>query len=102
MHPSKVARLQAQGWRVGTAAEWLGLTEVDVAMIDIRLALTDGIRARMRARKMRRARRDRGKHVKPSRASRAVPTPMEDSIRMLIELGATRKDIARIISSVAS
>jgi hypothetical protein len=100
MHPSKVARLEAQGWKVGSVAEFLDLTEVDVKMIDIRIALDDGIRARTAAGIERRAKRNRAGASRRSRSPRAS-APIEESIRTLLELGATRKDIGRMVSSIA-
>ena len=42
--PAKVRKLTAAGWRVGSAKEFLGLSEDESRLVSIRLALIDAIR----------------------------------------------------------
>ncbi|MBK8321245.1 MAG: helix-turn-helix domain-containing protein [Betaproteobacteria bacterium] len=42
--PAKARKLAAAGWRVGTAREFLGLSEDEARLVSIRLALVDAIR----------------------------------------------------------
>ena len=44
MKSTKVRKLTAAGWRVGTAREFLGLSEDEARLVSIRLALIDAIR----------------------------------------------------------
>lgn len=39
MKSAKRARLQQAGWKIGSAQEFLGLTEEEMALIEMRLAL---------------------------------------------------------------
>jgi DNA-binding XRE family transcriptional regulator len=39
MNSAKKARLQAGGWKVGTAAEFLGLSRQEAAFVEMKLAL---------------------------------------------------------------
>ena len=39
MNSAKKARLEAAGWKVGTAAEFLGLTKQEAAFVEMKLAL---------------------------------------------------------------
>jgi len=44
MDKEKRARLEAQGWKVGSAEEFLGLTPDEAAYVDLRLKLSDAVR----------------------------------------------------------
>jgi uncharacterized protein (DUF433 family) len=52
MKKSKRERLEAAGWRVGTAAEFLGLSKEEAAFVEMKLALADGVRRRRQARRL--------------------------------------------------
>jgi hypothetical protein len=45
MKQDKRKRLEAAGWRVGSAAEFLGLDEDEAAVIELKLDLADAVRA---------------------------------------------------------
>jgi hypothetical protein len=45
MKPSKVKRLRAAGWKAGTAAKFLGLSEAEAALVELKLALVAAVRA---------------------------------------------------------
>ncbi|MBL8805082.1 MAG: XRE family transcriptional regulator [Planctomycetes bacterium] len=44
MKKSKINRLRAAGWRVGSVREFLELSDEDVALIELKLAVADVIR----------------------------------------------------------
>lgn len=44
MRNEKRSRLESAGWRVGSAAEFLGLDEVEVGVVELRLALGNALR----------------------------------------------------------
>ena len=44
MNRKKKARLEAAGWKVATAAEFLGLTPEEEALVEARVALTRKVR----------------------------------------------------------
>jgi hypothetical protein len=44
MNKEKKARLEAHGWRVGSAEEFLGLTPEEAAYIELRIKLSDAVR----------------------------------------------------------
>lgn len=46
MDKTKRKRLEAAGWRVGSAEEFLGLTEEEAAFVDLKLALSTELRDR--------------------------------------------------------
>ena len=50
MKKAKRERLEAKGWKVGTVAEFLGLTPEESALIEIKLALARRLRKRRQKR----------------------------------------------------
>ena len=44
MDKEKKARLEARGWKVGTAEEFLGMTPDEAAYVEFRLKLSGGVR----------------------------------------------------------
>ncbi len=46
MRESKRKRLQAKGWKVGTAKQFLQLSDEEDAYIELRLKLAEGLKAR--------------------------------------------------------
>ena len=46
MRESKRKRLQAKGWKVGSAKEFLELSDEEDAYIELRLKLAEGLKAR--------------------------------------------------------
>ena len=44
MKNTKKARLEAAGWRVGTAADFLGLSKQEIAFVEMKLALARFLR----------------------------------------------------------
>ncbi len=44
MDEKKRARLEAQGWKVGSTEEFLGLTPEEAAYVEFRLKLRDAVR----------------------------------------------------------
>ena len=53
MDESKTAKLERAGWKLGTPKEFLGLTEEESALIEIKLALARGIKERRLFRRRR-------------------------------------------------
>jgi len=103
MDKRKLERLQAKGWRVGGAEEFLGLTPDEAAYVEVRLALSDNVR-KMRVRK--KISQVRLAKLLGSSQSRVAKIEAGDStvsldlmFRSLLVLGASKKDLAKIISS---
>ena len=46
MKQSKKALLEKRGWKVGFAQDFLGLTAEEVALVEMKLALSEGLRER--------------------------------------------------------
>jgi transcriptional regulator with XRE-family HTH domain len=105
MRDSKRKRLEAQGWRVGDAREFLGLTAEETAFIELKLRLADSLRERRL-----RGRLTQGQVAELIRSSQSRVAKMEAAdpsvsvdliIRSLFALGASKQDIAKAISRAA-
>lgn len=102
MRDRKRKRLEAKGWRVGTAKEFLGLTRDEEAYIELRLKLAEGLKERRVRRRLTQV--DLAKAVRSSQSRVAKMEAGDPSVsldlllRSLIALGASSKELAQIIS----
>ncbi len=49
MDTRKRKRLEASGWRAGDAADFLGLSAEEAALVEMQLAVSDGLHERRQA-----------------------------------------------------
>src|SRR5262245_35942307 len=103
MDKEKKTRLEARGWRVGSAEEFLDLTPEEAAYIDLRLKLSDAVRE---YRKKKRLTQAQLADLLQSSQSRVAKVEAADEsvsldlcIRSLLALGATHKDLAKVITA---
>ena len=105
MRRSKRERLEAKGWRLGTAQEFLGLSDEETAYVELRLRLANSLRLRRQKRKL--SQTDLAKLIRSSQSRVAKmeggdPTVSIDLlIRSLLALGASNRDLARTISGAS-
>lgn len=101
MKKSKRARLEARGWRVGSAAEFLELSPEEAAWVETRLALSRALRQRRLALKLtqlelaRRLKSSQSRIAKMESAHSSVAVDL--LLRALFSLGAGPKDIGRAL-----
>ena len=102
MRDAKKKRLKTRGWKVGDAKEFLALSPLEDLVVDLRMALADALRTRRLRDEMTQA---QVAGVVGSSQSRVAKMEAADSavsldllVRSLLALGATRKDLARIIA----
>ena len=106
MKTSKRKALERAGWRVGDARDFLGLSDVEATLIEVRLALATELRDRRRARKIsqavlaRRVGSSQSRVAKMEAADRSVSIDL--LMRCLLALGVTRRDIGRAIAEAGS
>jgi DNA-binding XRE family transcriptional regulator len=105
MRRSKRARLEAKGWRFGTAQEFLGLSDEETAYVELRLRLADSLRRRRQKRKL--SQTDLAKLLRSSQSRVAKMEGGDPSvsidllIRSLLALGLSNRDLARTISGAS-
>ena len=103
MDKRKRARLEARGWKVGTAAEFLELTLEEAAFVETKLALSHALRARRTEQHVSQAALAKRLGSSQSRVAKmeaADPTVSIDLLlRALYALGATPRDVAKALRS---
>ena len=102
MRESKRKRLQAKGWKVGTAREFLRLSDEESAYIELRLRLAEGLKARRIGRgltQVQLAKTVRSSQSRVAKMESGDPTVSLDLlVRSLLALGATNRELAQIIA----
>jgi DNA-binding XRE family transcriptional regulator len=102
MRKDKRERLEAAGWRVGNTSDFLGLTKEEAAFVEMKLALADSVRKRRQARRLTQtqlAKRIGSSQSRVAKMEAADPSVSLDLlIRTLLEMGASRAELARAIS----
>jgi hypothetical protein len=101
MREDKKNRLEAKGWKTGTVQDFLGLSPEESAYVELKLKLADGVRKRRVRRRLSQI--DLARLVKSSQ-SRVAKMESGDAsvsldllIRTLLTMGASERDVARII-----
>lgn len=102
MRASKKARLEAQGWEVGSAEEFLGLAPEEAAYIEMKLALGDSLKRQRLKRKMSQVELARAVKSSQSRIAKMEAGDPSVSIDLLLKsllaLGASPKQLGKTIS----
>jgi plasmid maintenance system antidote protein VapI len=101
MRASKRRQLERRGWKVGDAAEFLGLSPEEAAYIDLRRKLARGLRARRVSRKLTQTDLARAVHSSQSRVAKMESgdpsVSLDLLVRSLLALGASERDLANLI-----
>ena len=102
MRNTKRNRLQQAGWRVGSAQDFLGLTDEELALIEIRLALGRSLKERRLASGLTQqelATQVGSSQSRIAKMESADPAVSIDLlVRSLLKLGARRQELGRIIA----
>ena len=100
---SKRQKLEQNGWRVGTASDFLGLSEEESAYIEMKLALSATLREEREKKKLSQAQLAR---LIASSQSRVAKMEAADSsvsmdllVKSLLALGVARKKVARALAA---
>ncbi len=103
MDQAKRRRLEGKGWKIGGADELLGLTPEEAALVELRLALSRSVREYRRSRKLTQVGLAKLLNSSQSRVAKLEAGEASVSfdllIRSLLTMGATPKDLARIIAA---
>jgi len=99
---TKKDRLEAAGWKVGSTADFLQLSPDELAFIEMKLALARNIRTRRLRRKLTQSQLAKLINSSQSRVAKMEAADASVSldllIRVLLGLGASRKEVAHIIA----
>lgn len=106
MKKTKKDRLEAAGWRVGDAAEFLELSREEAAFVELKLALATYLRdVRVRnswtqTQVARRLGSSQSRIAKMEAADASVSLDL--LVRSLLSLGASRREVGRVIAARAA
>ena len=103
MRDAKVRRLEAKGWRVGTAKEFLGLSDEEAAYVELKLRLADSLKDRRRRQHITQVALAKALWSSQSRVARMEagdPSVTIDLlVRSLLAMGTSARELSRIIAS---
>ena len=101
MEKTKSKKLEQAGWRFGSAAEFLGLTEDEATFVELKLALSDELRSRRENQGLTQialAEKLGSSQSRVAKMEASDPTVSVDLlIRGLLATGASRREIASAI-----
>ena len=101
MDKAKRKKLESAGWRVGSAVDFLGLSEDEAAFVELKLALSEELRTRREDQGLTQGALARKLGSSQSRVAKMEASDpsvsMDLLIRGLLATGATRREIASAI-----
>lgn len=96
-------RLESAGWKVGDAREFLGLTDEETAIVELKVGLANAVRAQRSRRRLTQEQLGRLLGSSQSRIAKveaADPSVSIDlMVRALLRMGASRQEVASYISA---
>ena len=106
MRKEKKAKLANAGWKVSDAKEFLGLSDADSALVEIRVSLAKALKRRRQARKLSQTALATGIGSSQSRVAKMEagdPSVTIDLlVRSLLWTGTTNAEIGRVIAGAHS
>lgn len=103
MKESKRHKLEAAGWQIGSAADFLGLSREEESLIEMKRALASKLKSRRQQRKLTQVAvaekigSSQSRIAKMEVADKSVSLDL--LVRSLLLLGTTRQDIASAIGA---
>ena len=103
MKAAKQKKLEAKGWKVGSAADFLELSEEEAAYIELKLKLAKNlkeVRTRRHLTQKEFAKRIDSSQSRVAKMETGDPSVSLDLlIKSLLALGVTNKDIGKVITN---
>jgi len=101
MDAKKRKRLEAAGWKTGSAADFLELTAEEAALVEMRLAVSGALRVRRQRQGVTQAALAKKLHSSQSRVAKMEAADPSISLDLLLRAffatGATKRDLARVL-----
>ena len=105
MKQTKRKKLEAKGWKVGTAADFLELTPEEETFIEMKMSLSQSLKEMRKRKRMSQvafAKLIKSSQSRVAKMETGSPSVSIDLlIKSLLALGASQKDLAKAISSKA-
>ena len=106
MRNDKRERLERAGWKVGDARDFLGLSETEAALVEVRVSLARELKRRRLRKRLSQAalaRRIGSSQSRVARMEAGHPSVSLDLlIRSLFTAGSTSSNIGRVIAKAGS
>jgi DNA-binding XRE family transcriptional regulator len=103
MKPSKRKRLEAAGWRVGSATEFLDLSAEEAAYVDLKLALGQTLRRARTRRRLTQATLAKQLGSSQSRVAKMEAgdpsVSLDLQVKALLALGTDRRTLAKAVAT---
>lgn len=103
MKQTKRKNLEAKGWKVGTAADFLELTPEEEAFIEMKMSLSQSLKEMRKRKRLSQVAFAKLINSSQSRVAKmeagAASVSIDLLIKSLLTLGASQKDLAKAISS---
>ena len=103
MKSRKRAKLEAAGWAVGSVQDFLGLSDAESALIELKFSLSNALRDQRKRRHLSQAqlaKRLRSSQSRVAKMEAGDPSVSMDLLfKSLLALGASSTDLARAIRS---
>lgn len=105
MKPSKKQRLESKGYRVGSAADFLGLTREEAEFVRVKLALASFLKSKRLKKNISQV--DFAKQIQSSQSRVAKMEQGDATVSLdllfhsLLALGVTRSELAKVIGSTS-
>jgi predicted XRE-type DNA-binding protein len=102
MNSAKKKRLEANGWKVGSTAEFLNLSSEEAAYIEFKLALSKALQDLLKSKRLTQV--DLAKRIKSSQSRVAKMEAADTSVtidlmfRSLFALGASKKKVLEMLT----
>lgn len=102
MNKAKKAKLEKEGWKIGSPKGFLGLSDEEAAYIEMKLALSEKLKRERVHNRLTQAELARLTHSSQSRIAKMEAGDPSVSIDLLVKsllaLGISRKELGRSIS----
>ena len=105
MKAAKRKRLEQAGWRVGSAEDFLGLSEEEQALVEIKLALANAVKTQREKHRLSQsalATRMRSSQSRVAKIEAGDPSVSLDLlVRAVLAAGATKKELAKALTAAS-
>ena len=106
MKEEKRKRLEAKGWRLGSAQDFLALSDADAALIDFKMKLARSLKEKRIGRRLGQTQVAKLIHSSQSRVAKMEAADPSVSIDLLVRshlaLGTSNPELGRIIAGSAA
>jgi len=102
MRQSKRKALEAKGWKLGSARDFLGLTEEELALIELKISLGNAVKQQRQKKRLTQQAVAKAISSSQSRVAKMEAGDPSVSIDLLVKsmitLGASKRDVAKAIA----